>query len=113
MAGIIDGSSRIGAGGQGRRRARQLVRRTRRVEFTLTGEEYAIVVAAARRAGLARGAYAAQAALTAAANRRPLGRQEPLGLALLALGRAATPGEADMMAAALWAARGTVTRFAA
>jgi hypothetical protein len=85
MAGIIDGSSRIGAGGQGRRRARQLVRRTRRVEFTLTGEEYAIVVAAARRAGLARGAYAAQAALTAAANGRPLGRQEPLGLALIEL----------------------------
>ena len=39
--------------------------------------------------------------------------QATLGLALLALGRAATPGEADMMAAALWAARGTVTRFAA
>ena len=37
---------RNGVSGQGRRRARQPVQRTRRVEFTLTGEEYAILVEA-------------------------------------------------------------------
>ncbi len=36
-----------------------------------------------------------------------------LGLALLALGRAATPEDADSMAAALWAARSGAKRFAA
>ena len=39
--------------------------------------------------------------------------QATLGLALLALGQAATPEDADSMAAALWAARGGATRFAA
>jgi hypothetical protein len=89
MAGTINGSSQAGGSGQGRRRARQLVPRTRRVEFTLTGEEYAVVVAAAGRAGLARRAYAAQAALAAAANRRPISDQEPLGQVLIELMRAA------------------------
>ncbi len=39
--------------------------------------------------------------------------QATLGLALLALGRAATPEDADAMAAALWAARGGAIRSAA
>lgn len=51
---------------QGARRSRQQVRRSRRVEFCLNGEEFAVLDEAARRAGLARGAYAAQAAVTAA-----------------------------------------------
>ena len=85
----MTGSSQAGGSGQGRRRARQPVPRTRRVEFTLTGEEYAVVVAAAGRAGLARSAYAAQAALTAAANRTPASGQELLGQVLIELMRAA------------------------
>jgi hypothetical protein len=55
----------------------------------LTGEEYAAVVAAAGRAGLARRAYAAQAALAAAANGRAVGDQEPLVQVLIELMRAA------------------------
>ena len=86
MAGTSSGT---GVGGQGRRRARQPVPRTRRVEFTLTGEEYAIVVAAAGRAGLARRAYAAQAAMAAAANGTSASDQESLGQALIELMRAA------------------------
>lgn len=39
--------------------------------------------------------------------------QATLGLALLALGRAATPEDADRMAAVLWAGRGGATRSAA
>ena len=62
---------RTGVSGQGRRRARQPVPRTRRVEFTLTDEEYAVIGSSAGRAGLARRAYAAQAALAAAANGGP------------------------------------------
>ncbi len=85
----IDGHSQAGVSGQGRRRARQPVPRTRRVEFTLTGEEYAVVVAAAGRAGLARRAYAAQAALAAAADGKPISDQESLGQALIELMRAA------------------------
>ena len=65
--------------GQGRRRARQPVRRTLRVEFTLTDEEYAVLVAAPGRAGLVRGAYAAQAALAAAANGTVVGYQGRCG----------------------------------
>lgn len=57
---------------QGARRSRQQVRRSRRVEFCLDGEEFAVLDEAARRAGLARGAYAAQAAVAAA---RGLGSQ--------------------------------------
>ena len=48
------------------RRSRQPAGRVRRVEFTLTDEEFGEVDAAAARAGLARGAYAAQAALASA-----------------------------------------------
>lgn len=48
------------------RRTRQAGKRLRRVEFTLTDEEFGEVDAAAARAGLARGAYAAQATLGAA-----------------------------------------------
>jgi len=48
------------------RRSRQDGARPRRVEFTLTEAEFAELDAAAARAGLARGAYAAQAALATA-----------------------------------------------
>ena len=90
MTGTINGSNGTGVSGQGRRRARQPVPRTRRVEFTLTGEEYAIVVAAAGRAGLARRAYAAQAAMAAAANGNPAASdQESLRQILIELMRAA------------------------
>jgi hypothetical protein len=75
--------------GQGRRRARQSVPRTRRVEVTLTREEYAIIEAAARRTGLARRAYIAQAVLAAAANGGPLGDRDSLRRALIELMRAA------------------------
>jgi hypothetical protein len=48
------------------RRSRQRVRRPQRVEFSLTEEEYRELGRAAARAGLARGAYAAEAALAVA-----------------------------------------------
>jgi len=48
------------------RRSRQAAKRLRRVEFTLTEDEYGELDTAAARAGLARGAYAAQAALDTA-----------------------------------------------
>jgi hypothetical protein len=48
------------------RRSRQLAKRCRRVEFSLTDEEFGDLDAAALRAGLARGAYAAEAALSVA-----------------------------------------------
>ena len=83
MTGTVNGTSGTGVSGQGRRRARQPVPRTRRVEFTLSGEEYAILAEAAGRAGMARRAYAAQAALTAAANGDPVSGQEPLALVLV------------------------------
>ena len=88
MAGTISGNSPAGLGGQGRRRARQPVPRTRVVEFTLTGEEYADLVEAAGRAGMARRAYAAQAALDAA-NGTTISGQDPLELMLIELMRAA------------------------
>jgi hypothetical protein len=53
-------------GSQGARRSRQHARREHRVEFTLSATEFAAVQDAAGRAGLARGAYAAQAVLAAA-----------------------------------------------
>jgi hypothetical protein len=84
----IDGSQASGSG-QGRRRPRQPVPRTRRVEVMLTGEEYTIIEAAARRAGLARRAYIAQAVLAAAANGGPLGGRESLRRALIELMHAA------------------------
>jgi hypothetical protein len=49
-----------------RRRPRQPAGRVRSVRFSLTEEEFADLGAAAADAGLARGAYAAQAALAAA-----------------------------------------------
>ena len=81
--------SQTGVSGQGRRRPRQPVPRTRRVEVTLTGEEYAVIEAAARRAGLARRAYIAQVVVAAAANGGPLGDREWLRQALIELMRAA------------------------
>jgi hypothetical protein len=48
------------------RRSRQPGRRSRRVEFSLTDEEFGELGAAAARAGLARGEYAAEAALSVA-----------------------------------------------
>ena len=48
------------------RRPRKSARRCRRVEFSLTDEEFGDLEAAAVRAGLARGAYAAEAALSVA-----------------------------------------------
>lgn len=85
MAGTISGSSQAGRGGQGRRRARQPVPRTRTVEFTLSSEEYAILVKAAERAGMARRAYAATTALNAAANGTTATGQDPLELVLIEL----------------------------
>jgi hypothetical protein len=48
------------------RRSRQLAKRCRRVEFSLTNEELDDLDPAATRAGLARGAYAAEAVLSVA-----------------------------------------------
>ena len=48
------------------RRSRQLAKRCRRVEISLTDEEFGDLNAAAVQAGLARGAYAAEAALSVA-----------------------------------------------
>src|SRR5436190_7887513 len=48
------------------RRSRELARRGKRVEFTLTDGEFAELDTAAGLAGLSRGAYAAQAALAVA-----------------------------------------------
>jgi hypothetical protein len=89
MKGIIADGGQASISGQGRRRARQSVLRTRRVEVTLTGEEYTVIEAAARRAGLARRAYIAQAVLAAAANGGPPGDREALRRVLIELMRAA------------------------
>jgi hypothetical protein len=48
------------------RRSRHSARRPHRVEFSLTDQEFEDLAAAAGRSGLARGAYAAEAALSAA-----------------------------------------------
>jgi hypothetical protein len=55
-----------GSGSQGSRRSRRQARRGYRVEFTLDAAEFAAVQDAADRAGLSRGAYAAQVVLAAA-----------------------------------------------
>jgi hypothetical protein len=89
MKGATSDGSQTAVSGQGRRRARQPVPRRRRVEVTLTSAEYAIIEAAARRAGLARRAYIAQAVLAAAANGGPVGDREALRRALIELMRAA------------------------
>jgi len=71
-----------------RRRTRQEGRRGRTVRFALTEEEYAEVSAAARQAGLARGAYAAEATL-AVARGAVATPDAPLRDAFYALDRAA------------------------
>jgi hypothetical protein len=77
-------SDTAGSGGtQGGRRPRQAAGRPHKVEIRLTDEELALVEDAARRAGLARGAYAAEVVLSAAR-----GRQE---------GQAADPALADAL----------------
>lgn len=59
-------TARTGRAAAAGRRSRERGRRAKRVEFTLTDEEFAEVEAAAGLAGLSRGAYAAQAALAVA-----------------------------------------------
>ncbi len=54
-----------------RRRTRQEVPRPRVVQFSLTDEEFDEVSQAAERLGLARGAFAAEAALSAARGAQP------------------------------------------
>jgi hypothetical protein len=71
-----------------RRRSRQQVKRSRTVRFDLSDEEFAEVGVAAARAGLAKGAYAAQAALSAARTGASLG-ESPLREALGEFMRAA------------------------
>jgi hypothetical protein len=89
MAGTISGGSPADPAGQGRRRARQPVPRTRTVEFTLNDQEYALLVEAARRAGMARQAYVATAVLEGAASGTTTSGQDPLELILIELMRAA------------------------
>src|SRR5215831_16641850 len=60
------GRQRALVNGVRRRRSRQLVPRPRVVQFSLTEEEFEEVSAAATRAGLARGAFAAEVTLAAA-----------------------------------------------
>jgi hypothetical protein len=60
-----DTGRRVGRTPPGRR-VRQSTARQRRVEFSLTEEEFGDLDAAATRAGLARGAYAAEASLSVA-----------------------------------------------
>ncbi len=72
---------------QGARRLRQQAPRPYRVEFSLTAGEFAAVEAAAGRAGLARGAYAAEVTL-AAARGAAMGEQTPFRQALAELIRA-------------------------
>jgi hypothetical protein len=83
---IAAGTSRDEA--QGGRRPRRGVQRSYRVEFSLTSEEFELLEAAAARAGRARGAYAAEAAL-AAARGVPAGASAPLAELLRELIRAA------------------------
>jgi hypothetical protein len=61
-----DGGARCQRPAQGSRRSRQQAGRPHRVHFSLTEQELAAVDAAAGRAGLARGAYAAQVVVAAA-----------------------------------------------
>jgi hypothetical protein len=73
---------------QGSRRSRQQGRRCHRVEFSLTADEFAALQDAAGRAGLARGAYAAQVVL-GHVNGNDAGPQAPGREALRELVRAA------------------------
>ena len=67
LAADSDGERQMAVSGnreaQGSRRPRQQARRCHRVEFSLTADEFAALEGAAGRAGLARGAYAAQVVL--------------------------------------------------
>ena len=120
MARIITSGSQPGSSRQGRR-ARQPVPRTRRVEITLSGEEYAIITDAARQAGLARAAYTATAVMTAAANGSAITGQEPLEHVLTELMRAAglvrristNIGQAIAMLTATGQPAGDLPRYAA
>jgi hypothetical protein len=89
MAATISGSNPASPGGQGRRRARQPVPRTRTVEFTLNDREYALLVQGARQAGMARRAYAATVILDGATNGTTTSGQDPLELILIELMQAA------------------------
>ena len=75
-------------GAQGSRRPRQQARRCYRVEFSLTAGEFAALEEAAGRAGLARGAFAAQVVL-AHVNGSGTGPEAPDREALRELVRAA------------------------
>jgi hypothetical protein len=57
------------SGGSVRRRSRQAVSRPRVVRFSLTEEEFDVLSRAAERSGLARSAFAAEAALASAHGR--------------------------------------------
>ncbi|HTQ91514.1 MAG TPA: hypothetical protein VMK84_18675, partial [Streptosporangiaceae bacterium] len=72
MADIIHAETGPGEA-QGGRRPRQGIRRPHRVEFSLTSGEFELLEAAAGRAGQARGAYAAEAALAAARGKPAVG----------------------------------------
>jgi len=65
VSGLTDTASSLGSGRdpQGARRPRQRAGRPYRVHFSLTAGEFAALQEAAGRAGLARGAYAAQVVL--------------------------------------------------
>ena len=89
MAGTISGGSPVGPDGQGRRRARQPVPRTRTVEFTLNAQEYGLLVESARQAGMARRAYVATVVLDGAANGTTANGQDSLELILIELMHAA------------------------
>ena len=71
-----------------RRRSRQPVKRSRTVRFDLSEEEFGEVGTAAERAGLAKGAYAAQVVLSAA-RRGAVPGESPLREALGEFVRAA------------------------
>lgn len=66
--GVMDSRQHVpsAASARPRRRSRQQVKRPRTVRFDLSEDEFAEVGAAAQRAGLAKGAYAAQIVLAAA-----------------------------------------------
>ena len=76
------------AGGTVRRRSRQAVSRPRVVQFSLTEVEFEEVSRAAERSGLARGAFAAEAAL-ASARGVPAAAWSPLRESLVELMAAA------------------------
>ena len=66
MSVTSDHGARPSAGSRSRRRPREQAPRCRTVRFDLTEEEFTELEQAAGRAGLAKGAYAAEAALSAA-----------------------------------------------